>query len=479
MANLFGGADFYVYLRGRRSVRRVVADSSSHGFALAALGRLTATAGVTADVPQDDFPQDDVPGIGIAAIVGHPGVAAGPLGGLTATATGTRTTTATAAAAALGGLTGVAIATVSGPLPLLLPRRANLTYELLVVARIPLEAGAPTFLVVDPIQWNTLEWSSELSAPQTLNVTCSISSLTEPILQRLRVPSTLATELWLLREGRTVFAGPLTGGRREGETLTLHAEGLLGYLNRMVMYADHVFAQADQATMVKTFVDSWQALSWGNFGIDTSAVGTTGVLRDGTYLKTELHRVLQRVQELGKRENGFDVDIDPITRQLHVYYPSRGTDRSEGEDAVVFDARNITNASTMFSLGPDDFGTVVLATGTANDNTVGTLYTARYHSERAAQYGMSAVTSTWDTVKNQATLNEHADAFLVARDKALFVPGPNIRATPDADRSTYDVGDTVHCDVDDQLGVTGAFRLKSIKVSVSKTGQELITPTFV
>lgn len=448
------------------------------GTALATLGGLTATVGAGADVPTDDVPQDDTPGTGLAVLISTPGSAAAPLGRLTAAAVGGLLWIGTATAP-LGRLTAIAIGIVSGPLPLVLPRRKTLDYEVIVVARVPAASGPPTFLIVDPIQWTSLEWTRELSTPQTLNVTCSISSLTEPIMQRLRQPAALATELWLYRGGQRVFAGPLTGGHRDGETLSLHADGLLSYLARMIVYNDLVFSQADQGSMVKTFVDQWQDVSYGHCGIDTGAVATTGVLRDGTYLKTELHPVLQRVQELGKREHGFDVDVDPASRQLQIWYPTRGVDRSTGEDAVVFDARNITKASTMFSVGPSDVATIAFGTGTSNDATAGTLYSTLYNAELLPQYGLSGVTATWDSVKEQATLDEHVSAMLLARRQALFVPGPDIRVTPDADLSTYDVGDTVHCDIDDQLGVTGAFRLRSLKVGVDATGKELVTPTFV
>ena len=362
---------------------------------------------------------------------------------------------------------------------LLAPRRPPTTYEVLVMARIPDASAAPTLAIVDPIPWTRLEWSSTLSAPQTLDVTCSLSTLTEPVLQRFRRPFELATELWLLRNGQCVFAGPLAGGRRDGEQLQLHADGLLSYLGRWRVFSDLAFTGTDQALIVKALVDHWQGRPYGNFGIDTSALAAVGVTRDATYLASELHIILQRVQELGQRLNGFDVDVDPASRALQVWYPQRGVDRSSGEDSIVFDSRNITSPSTMFSVGVDDVATVAFGTGTSSDVGTGTLYSAKTNAELLPQYGAVAAASTWDSVKEQATLDGHVQGLLDARGEALIGPGPGVRVTPDADLGSYDVGDTVAFDVDDQLGITGAFRLRSRRVSVSESGQELVTPTFV
>ena len=90
---------------------------------------------------------------------------------------------------------------------------------------------------------------------------------------------------------------------------------------------------------------------------EASQAGVSGVTRDATYLAKELHPILKRVQEMGQRINGFDVDVDPASRALQLWFPTRGVDRSTGEDAIVFDTRNITSASTMFSVSPQHVAT--------------------------------------------------------------------------------------------------------------------------
>lgn len=355
--------------------------------------------------------------------------------------------------------------------------RQGPTYELVVVGRIPQASGPPTFVEVDPIEWSSLKYSNELSGPQTLEATCLVASVPETILQRLRVLHDLATELRLLRNGRPVFTGPLLGWRVSGEQLTVSAQGLLAYLRMMVITDDLVFAQVDQFQMVKAMVDHWQNLEYGHFGIDTTAIDTSGQLRDGTYLAAELHEVGQRVEELGRRINGFDLEVDPATRRLQLWNPQKGIDRSSGEDAVVFDARNITSSGVMCSVAPGDIASDGYGTGT---NVGGeTLYATRGNPELRARYGRSAVTGTWQSVSQQDTLDDHVQALIDARKAALLVPGPNLRVTPDADLSAYGVGDTVSYELHERLGVSGAFRIRRQEISVSSTGQESVSLEFV
>jgi hypothetical protein len=356
--------------------------------------------------------------------------------------------------------------------------RQGTVYDLVVVARIPAVSGPPAFLEVDSIEWGSLKYTDTLSRPQQLTVTCLAASVTESVLQRLRAPARLATELWLYRDGRLVFAGPLRGFRTSAENLTLEARGLLDYLAGMTVQVDQRFAQVDQFAIAAGLIDQWQALQYGHYGIDTSGVGVSGRVRDATYLATELHNVGQRVQELGQRIDGFDVGVDPSSRQLQLWYPGKGVDRSTGEDAIVFDARNITNGDVVCSLAVDDVATDAFGTGsTSNADT--TLYSAKVNLALAALYGRSSVTQAWSDISEQATLDAHTQGLVDARGDALLIPGPGLRVTPDADLDAYAEGDSVAYTLSDVLGINGAFRIRSRAVDVASTGTERATVAFV
>jgi hypothetical protein len=352
-------------------------------------------------------------------------------------------------------------------------------YEMVCVARIPQPQSPPLFFDVDPISWTGLSYTQQLNGADYLTAGVSVSSLTSPILQRLDKLGQQATEIWLYRNGQLVFTGPWFGWQVQGETLTLTAKSTLGYLDMMMVNADMVLKNKDQFAIGKALVDQWQALDYGNFGIDTSGITQSGVLRDATYLRNELNIVGQRLSELGKRDNGFDFGVDPITRRLNFYYPQRGVDRSTGEDAVIFDARNVTNTNVICSAAPKDLASEAYGVGTSAGSTSGALFSLKSNLDMRAQYGRTAVGTSFNDVSEQDTLDSHTQALVDARSEPLLIPGPNVRVTPDSDISSYDVGDTVAYQLHAKLGVTGYYRLKSRQITVSDKGKEDVTPTFV
>lgn len=362
------------------------------------------------------------------------------------------------------------------PYTQLLPYRPGPTYELVVVARIPAETGPPTFIEVDPIRWTSLRYTDELSKPQQLEASCLISTLPESITRRLEGDPN--TELLLLRNGRPVFAGPLVGwSADDGDTVTVTAHGVLAYLHRMVVDQDRVFRQVDQFQIVAALVDGWQNSPFGHCGIDTTSVGESGQLRDGTYLRDEVHKVGQRAEEMGARINGFDIEVDPQSRRLQLWNPEQGVDRSEGEDAIVFDRRHITSGNVLCSFGPDDLA----SDGFGNSNTTdgNTLWSTRFNAELRAKYGRSAVVGSWSNIERQDTLDDHVQALVDSRARPLLVPGPNLRVTVDADLDDYGVGDTVRYEVHERLGVAGAFRVRRRTVTVAAPSMEQVSLEFV
>lgn len=358
--------------------------------------------------------------------------------------------------------------------------KPRVTYELMVVARIPNAWSLPTFIELEALSWSTLKYGQKLSTPDTLDATVKASTLTEHVKQRLRKPDEIATELWLYRNGKRVFGGPLIGGSMQGENLTLHANGCLAYLQWMHVRGDIVFKNTDRFQIVKRLVDQWGEDTFGNFGIDTSNIGFSGVTMDVTYIRRELNEVYERVMELSKGSYGFDISVDPVNRNLELFYPSKGVDRSEGPEAVVFDDRNVTDTNISFSIGPKDLATVVMATGTGSGQNQANNYIMAYQdSNRLARIGRIGHTATFRDVTSQAQMDRLTYALLSTRSETLWVPGPNVRVTPDADLDSYDVGDTVSYHLHNELDIKGSFRLLARDIDVDENNNESISATFV
>ncbi|MGE4164064.1 MAG: hypothetical protein AB7G23_20245 [Vicinamibacterales bacterium] len=447
------------------------------GTVSAPLGALTATVAGTGTPP----PIGATASLGaltatVSGVRATTGTVSATLGALSATVVGTRTT-AGAVSAALGGLTAQVIGGTTVDITTL--TRTVVTqrtrHELWCVARIMSASGPPTLLDVDPIEWSGLSWTDELSRPQTLQASVSIPSLPESILQRLQDMANLPSELHLYRNGRLVFAGQWVGALAQGETLTLNAMGLLGYLRYREIGINQTFSQVDQAQIVKTLIDQTQADPWSHFGLDTSGIVDTGQARDATYRVIDGNNLAQRVEEMGRRDFGFDIEVDPQTRQVLLWHPRKGVDRSEGEGAIVFDARNVTDPTVAFSVAPGDVATITIAVGTSDKEPV---LGFGINAELGSRFGVAHVAQRFDGVSEQLTIDDHAWAMLDARDQALIIPGPDVRVDDDTDLDLWAVGDTVAYEPNDTLGIRGAWRVRKRTVKVDQTGQETVTVEF-
>lgn len=474
---------------------RTTAPDNVTGTAASSLGGLTvAMAGTGTTFPNypgtGTFPSDyTYPGAGQNAVIGLGGLTAtaagtrtvlgsatGTLGALSATAAGTRENLGAIIAAPLGGLTVAVRGGTTVEVGTVTVQRRAVRYELVVVARVMQRSEPPVLLEVDALDWSGLSWSDELSRPQRLDASVRINSLSPEVIERLRDMANLPSELHLYRDGTRVFAGPWVSALAQGETLTIQGLGLLGYLRYRDITTDHVFTQVDQFSIVKSLVDATQGYDYGDVGIITSAIGTSGVLRDATYRLFDRHNIGQRIEEMGARANGFDIEVDPQSRALQLWYPAKGTDRSEGDSAVVFDGRNITDTTVSWSVAPGDVASLAVAIGTSDKDPV---YGYALNEELQSRFGLAFHTETFDGVSNQDTIDDHAQAALDVRDQALLIPGPSVRVDADLDLDGWSVGDTVAYQLHDVLRVRGNYRVRKRTVSVDQAGRERVSVEFV
>lgn len=312
-----------------------------------------------------------------------------------------------------------------------------------------------------------------LNLPESLVFTIDPNKQDPTVLSRFFDLAAEATEIWAFCDesscgGVQMFAGPLLGyaPKLKGDTINweVRAAGLLDYLRRWRIEPDGAgltYTGIDQATIAKGLIDYYQALAYGNYGIDTSGVATTGVTRDRTYPPLENHLIAQRLSELAAVADGFDFSIDPITRDFIVHFPGQGTDQS---GTVVIDARSIADPSAQISAGPEDLVSEGFALG---DN--GLVSHAANTTLRAA-IGRSSFASSFSGVIVQATLDDHAQRLIDQRSTQLHSPAQALHPIG-IDWDDFGLGDLVEYSYDYGAGtMTEIRRIYSRTMTIEDSG---------
>ncbi|MFC5947083.1 hypothetical protein ACFQH9_02170 [Pseudonocardia lutea] len=352
-------------------------------------------------------------------------------------------------------------------------------FECVLAARVPQEVGPPNLVEVDRLVFDTLKYTDELNRPGSASAGCPIRSLSDAVKERLSNLRNFPSELWVYADDGLAWAGEIQVASVAGQAVQLSAAGLLGYTFRMGVTADLVFSEDDQFLIGKALVDHWQDLPFGDYGLDTSGIGTSGVLRDRTYLASELHNIGTRLAELGAVENGFDIWVDPDTRELRFAYPTRGLDLSA---SVFLDERNIDSADVALSVAPDDLVSDGLFSGTTeyDDGESQTLYVARANVAVREAYGRTWGSENFDKVSVLTTLEEHGDAYLAARAQQFFQPGVTVKSRIGCEPGDFGPGDTVSYAYDAGLGLqAGAYRVSKLSVSVDRSNDQTMEVEFV
>jgi hypothetical protein len=352
-------------------------------------------------------------------------------------------------------------------------------FEVVLVNRTPATTGSPALTVIDRLIVDTISYIDELNRPGSATLSCPVRSLSTAVKARLIDLAANPSEAWIYADSAIVWAGEVQTLSIQGQGVQLGCVGLWGYAFRMGVISDLIYSAVDQFTIAKGMIDAWQAQTFGNFGIDTSTVGTSGTVRDRTYLRNELHNVGQRITELGAVSDGFDLKVDPSTRKLVLTAPTQGTDLSA---SVFVDQRNIDSASIAVSIAPGDLVSDVAATGSSITTTgaSATLYSARTTSAVQTSYGRTWGSFSDSTISVQGTLDGASDAFLSSRSGQLFQPGVTVIPLVGCDVTDFKAGDTINYSYDAGLGVqTSNRRVTKKTVSVDSSGKQRLLVEFI
>lgn len=346
-------------------------------------------------------------------------------------------------------------------------------YAISITARVQQQTTSPILTETAPLlAAETLWWEEQLNGVGEHGCGLPAEVLDQGTRDLLRDPDTSPAELWVYRNQQLVAAGPIIGYALRGDLLELQARGLLYYLGYMVIgpdTGDQIFTNVDQFTIAKAVVDAWQALDYGDYGIDTSSVGTSGMNRDATFLAVKPTRVLEAVLRVGRRINGFDVTVDPTTRALELFHPEKGIVRPH----VVIDGRNVASPGEEVSTAVNDIASEAYAIG--EEDLVATASNTTLRS----QFGRVGVWNTFEGVSQQPTLDDHAAQLQKDHDGALLVLGPDMVPLVGADEGDFETGDMITYSYDSGLGLRTLTRRVAVKRYELRGGSEKVRVGFI
>jgi hypothetical protein len=345
------------------------------------------------------------------------------------------------------------------------------TYEITAVGRTPQQLTSPT-LVEQGRLVGGFGLTETLNDAGELSMEVNMGTLTSDIKNRLVDLKQFPLEIWVYRDGVAIFKGPLVGGNISGDSVSMTARGGLFYTQYMLVETNKTFVAVDEFLIAETLINDWQDQDYGNFGVNTVGIGTSGTTSDLDIAgATEQPTVYESL--MGFAEGRFDVWVDPTDSQL--YFGTKGVDLS----ATVFLERGIHSATTQFSVAPGLVASEVFATGTG-PNIDPALTATKVNTTTRQEFGRSGHGVTIDQIGDATDLSNKAQAAVDDRAEMYFKPGPGMVPVPGADWDDFESGDTVTYTFDAGLGQqTGPYRVYKRTLTVSDNGQEQISVEFV
>jgi hypothetical protein len=347
------------------------------------------------------------------------------------------------------------------------------TYSVSLVRRIPASGTTPTLTELGPIKWTDLTVTQECGAPSSMSVTASVDNLDSGVKAALVNLVTSPCELRCYRDASLIHAGHLAGIRIQGRSIQFDSVGLLGYLAAMIRDIDYSATATDQATIVQVLVGTFQALTYGNYGLDTSTLTATGVTRDLNLKGSDLSHLDNVIAEMGKRDNGFDLEVDPSTRQMLMYSPRKGSDLSA---SIIIDQRSIGDPQYTQTV---TLGQVASDVVVSSNSTGGvTLTSSAANTTARASFGRAMMSTSFQDVSRQTTLDEHASRFVTDNSTPLHAITPGLLAVPGFQFGDFHTGDIVKYEYDAGLGLQAfSLRVKTITVAMG-SGVERMSVGF-
>jgi hypothetical protein len=276
----------------------------------------------------------------------------------------------------------------------------------------------------------------------------------------------LSTQIMAYRDGELKWSGPVWSITEElpASRMSVTAVGWYEILNRRFLSADLSYASTDAGAIATALLANANA---------TSATGITIGSVESTQLRTRTYKryqnVGQEIRALAEIEAGYDLYVDPSTRQLNIYAA-----RKTIQTNTVFQYGASVQSVSRQIMG-ETVANKIFAMGTS---TVG----SATDSASVTQYGLLEAQESLTEVNSTTIVAAFANAEVAIRSQ----PRQIINLTPFPWTTTnnvprlfedYDVGDVVYLDV--EYGTMSlqrqAIRVFGVEISINENGNELIT----
>lgn len=291
------------------------------------------------------------------------------------------------------------------------------------------------------------------------------------------------TAIYVDRDGVLLWGGVLWTRRYDGATghLELGGKEFLSYFDARRITADAVFTAADQLTIARSLVNTAQAVSGGNIGVQVGAE-TSGVTRDRTYYAYELKSVGEALRQLAAVDNGFDLAIDVAysggvpSKFLRLGYPRRGQIAARSGWVWEFPG-NVQG----YSWPEDATSQAITSWATGGGSGPGSLLaSATSTAQLDAGYPLLEAVHSYGDVIDQTTLQSYATADAKALATPVTIPVLDVRGDLDPMVGSYITGDELRLRIADDrfpgtatsVGLDTTYRIVRIGVKPPGAGGE-------
>lgn len=287
-----------------------------------------------------------------------------------------------------------------------------------------------------------------------------------------------STTLFVLRDGQPQWGGIIwTAQAKTAEgTLEIGAEGFHSYFRRRHLHETRTYDQVDQHDIVRDLLTYAQSRPRGDVGVVLDAVDS-GVLRDQTWWYYEKVNIGEQIENLSKRQNGFDfayeVSMDTDGNPVVTFvpsYPRRG--RKTG---LVFDlAANINLLSETV-----DATTLATETHLVGAGEAESMLLVTVADQDPGNTPLLEAVEAYKDISVPETLLSRAQTRQQLLRLPFDLPEVEVRPSPDTQVGSFIEGDEVEVRASDGWAeVSGLHRILAYSVNIGDDGTEVVKCQF-